>query len=105
MLSISLIQFSVDGWSYVPSLLFQFSSIAQSWAKLWWVMKVTVTSLKRSGACTYLTIFSGIKTSIYDFGGTQFFYSIYPSDYLYLLCLYGGKTNSVLLCISFQFHV
>ena len=29
MLSKSLIQFSVDGWSYVPSLLF-------SWAKLWW---------------------------------------------------------------------
>ena len=63
-------------------------------------MKVTVTSLKRSGACTYLPIFSGIKTSIYDFGRTQFFYSIYPLDYLYLRCLYGGK---ITVC-SCAFH-
>ena len=68
------------------------------------VMKIMVTCFKRSGACTYLTIFSRIKTSIYEFGGTQF-YNIYPSGYLYLRCLYGGKPNGVLLYISFQFYV
>ena len=46
MLSKSLIQFSVDGWSCVPSLLFTCVQIMVE------VMKVMVTSLKRSPACT-----------------------------------------------------
>ena len=46
MLSKSLIQFSVDGWSCVPSLLFTW---VQTMVE---VMKIMVTSLKRSHACT-----------------------------------------------------
>ena len=46
MLSKSLIQFSVDGWSCVPSLLFTLVQIMVE------VMKIMVTSLKRSHACT-----------------------------------------------------
>ena len=46
MLSKSLIQFSVEGCSCVPSLLF-------TWGKtMVEVMKIMVTSLKRSHACT-----------------------------------------------------
>ena len=45
MLSKSLIKFSVDGWSCVPSLLFIW---AQSMVE---VMKIMVTSLKRPHAC------------------------------------------------------
>ena len=45
-LSKSLIKFSVDGWSCVPSLLFIW---AQTMVE---VMKTTVTSCKRSHACT-----------------------------------------------------
>ena len=45
MLSKSLIQFSGDGWSCVPSLLFTWS---QTMAE---VMKIMVTSFKRSHAC------------------------------------------------------
>ena len=46
MLSKPLIQFSVDRWSCVPSLLF-------SWGQtMLEVMKIMVTSLKRSHACT-----------------------------------------------------
>ena len=43
MLSKSLIQFSVDGWSSVPSLLFTPMVV---------LMKIMVTSFKRSHACT-----------------------------------------------------
>ena len=46
MLSESLIQFPIDGWSFVPSLLFIW---AQTMVE---VMKIMVTSLKRSHACT-----------------------------------------------------
>ena len=46
MLSISLIQFSVDGWSCVPSLLLTWGQTMVE------VMKVMATSLKRSQACT-----------------------------------------------------
>ena len=46
MLSISLIQFSVDEWSCVPSLLFTWGQTMVE------VMKVMATSLKRSQACT-----------------------------------------------------
>ena len=46
MLSESLIQFSIDGWSFVPSLLFIW---AQTMVE---VMKIMVTSFKRSHACT-----------------------------------------------------
>ena len=46
MFSISLIQFSVDGWSCVPSLLFTWGQTMVE------VMKIMVTSLKRSQACT-----------------------------------------------------
>ena len=46
MLSKSLIQFSVDGWSCVPSLLFTWGQTMVE------VMKIMVTSLKRSHACT-----------------------------------------------------
>jgi len=46
MLSKSLIQFSVDGWSCVPSLLFTWGQTVME------VMKLMVTSLKRSHACT-----------------------------------------------------
>ena len=46
MLSKSLIQFSVDGWSCVPSLLFTWGQTMLE------VMKIMVTSLKRSHACT-----------------------------------------------------
>ena len=42
----SLIQFSVDGWSCVPSLLFTWGQTMVD------VMKIMVTSLKRSQACT-----------------------------------------------------
>ena len=46
MLSKSLIQFSIDGWSCVPSLLFM-------WGKtMVRVMKIMVTSFKRSYECT-----------------------------------------------------
>ena len=46
MLSKSLIQFSVEGWSCVPSLLF-------TWGQtLVQVMKIMGTSFKRSHACT-----------------------------------------------------
>ena len=46
MLSKSLIQFSVDGWSCIPSLLF---TLGQTMVE---VMKIIVSSLKRSHACT-----------------------------------------------------
>ena len=46
MFSKSLIQFSVDGWSYVPSLLFTWGQTKME------VMKIMVTSFKRSHACT-----------------------------------------------------
>ena len=46
MLSKSLIQFSTDGWSCVPSLLFTWSQIMVE------VMKIMATSFKRSYACT-----------------------------------------------------
>ena len=46
MLSKSLIQFSVDGWCCVPSLLFMWGQTMVE------VMKITVTSFKRSHACT-----------------------------------------------------
>ena len=46
MLNKSLIQFSVDGWSCVPSLLFTWDQIMVE------VMKIMVTSFKRSHACT-----------------------------------------------------
>ena len=46
MLSKSLIHFSVDGWSCVPSLLFTWDQTKVE------VMKIMVTSLKRSHACT-----------------------------------------------------
>ena len=46
MFSKSLIQFSVDGWSCVPSLLF---TLGQTMVK---IMKIMVTSFKRSHACT-----------------------------------------------------
>ena len=47
MLSKSLIQFSVDGWFCVPSLLFDLrANCGQE------VMKIMVTSFKRPHACT-----------------------------------------------------
>ena len=46
MLSKSLIQFSVDGWSCVPSLLFTWGQTMVE------VMKIMLTSLKRPHACT-----------------------------------------------------
>ena len=46
MFSKSLIQFSVDGWGCVPSLLFTWGQIMVE------VMKTMVTSFKRSHACT-----------------------------------------------------
>ena len=46
MLSKSLIQFYVNGWSCVPSLLFTWGQTMVE------VMKIMVTSLKRSHACT-----------------------------------------------------
>ena len=46
MLSKSLIQFSVDGWSCVPSLLFTWGQTMVE------VMKIMVTFFKRSHACT-----------------------------------------------------
>ena len=46
MLSKSLIQFSVDGWSCVPSLLFTWGQTMVE------VMKIMVTSFKTSHACT-----------------------------------------------------
>ena len=46
MPSKSLIQFSVDGWSCVPSLLFTWGQTRVD------VMKIMVTSFKRSHACT-----------------------------------------------------
>ena len=46
MLSKSLIQISVDGWSCVPSLLFTWGQTMME------VMKTMVTTLKRSHACT-----------------------------------------------------
>ena len=46
MLSNSLIQFSVDGWSYVPSLLFIWGQTMVE------VMKMMVTSFKGSHVCT-----------------------------------------------------
>ena len=46
MFSKSLIQFSVDRWSCVPSLLFPWGQTMVE------VMKIIVTSLKRSHACT-----------------------------------------------------
>ena len=46
MLSKSLIQFSVDGWSCVPSLLFTWGQTMME------VMKIMVTSFKRSHAWT-----------------------------------------------------
>ena len=48
MPSKSLIQFSVDGWSCVPSLLFTCSHTIV-------VMKIMATSFKRSHACTTTT--------------------------------------------------
>ena len=46
MLSKSLIQFSVDGWGCVPSLLFTWGHTMVE------VMKIMETSFKRSHACT-----------------------------------------------------
>ena len=46
MLSKSLIQFSVDGWNCVPSLLFTWGQTVVE------VMKIMATSFKRSYACT-----------------------------------------------------
>ena len=46
MLSKSLIQFSIVGWSCVPSLLFTWCQTMVE------VMKIMVTSFKRSQACT-----------------------------------------------------
>ena len=46
MLSKSLIQFFVDGWSCVPSLLFTWGQTVVE------VMKILTTSSKRSQACT-----------------------------------------------------
>ena len=46
MLSKSFIQFSVDGWSCVPSLLFTWGQTMVE------VMNLMVTSFKRSHACT-----------------------------------------------------
>ena len=46
MLSKSFIQFSLDGWSYVPSLLFTWGQAMVE------VMKIMATSFKRSHACT-----------------------------------------------------
>ena len=46
MLRKSLIQFSIDGWSCVPSVLFTWG---QTMAE---VMNIMVTSFKRSHACT-----------------------------------------------------
>ena len=46
MLSKSLIQFSVDGWSCIPSVLFTWG---QNMVE---VMKIMATSFKRSHACT-----------------------------------------------------
>ena len=46
MFSKSLIQFSVDGWSYVPSLLFTWGQTKME------VMKIMVTSFKRPHAGT-----------------------------------------------------
>ena len=46
MLSKSLIQFSVDGWSCVPSLIFSWGQTMVE------VMKIMMTSFKRSHACT-----------------------------------------------------
>ena len=50
MLSKSLIQFSVDGWSCVPSLLFTWSQTMVE------VTKIMATSFKRSYACTCSTL-------------------------------------------------
>ena len=49
MLSKSLIQFSGDGWSCVPSLLFTWGQTMVE------VMKIMATSFKRSHACTATT--------------------------------------------------
>ena len=46
MLSKSLIQYSVDGWGCVPSLLFSWGQTMVE------VMKIMATSFKRSHACT-----------------------------------------------------
>ena len=46
ILSKPLIQFSVDGWSRVPSMLFTWG---QTWVE---VMEIMLTSFKRSHACT-----------------------------------------------------
>ena len=46
MLSKSLIQFSVDGWGFVPSLLFTWDQTMVE------VMKIMATSFIRSHACT-----------------------------------------------------
>ena len=46
MFSKSLIQFSVDGWGCVPSLLFTWGETMME------VMKIMVTSFKKSQACT-----------------------------------------------------
>ena len=46
MFSKSLIQFSVDGWAYVPSLLFTWGQTMVE------VMKITGSSFKRSHPCT-----------------------------------------------------
>ena len=46
MLSKSLVQFSVYGWSYVPSLLFTWGQTMVE------VMKIMATSFRRSHACT-----------------------------------------------------
>ena len=45
-ISISLIQFSVDGWTCVPSLLLTWVQISEE------LMKIMATSFKRSHACT-----------------------------------------------------
>ena len=55
MLSKSLIQFSVDGWSCVPSMLFTWGQTMVE------VMKIMATSFKRSHACT--AAFSAANTA------------------------------------------
>ena len=46
MLSKTLVQFSIDGWGCVPSLLFTWGQTMVE------VMKIMVTSFERSQACT-----------------------------------------------------
>ena len=51
MLSKSLIQFSIDGWGCVPSLLFQFSSV-QSLSRVWLFATPRITAHQASLSIT-----------------------------------------------------